>query len=219
MKRNSTARFEATSSSPKRRSAGFRHFRTEHARHRRQFGNNCLPCRGGPLIQNHSFTNNGLDAEPRDLGRFLVTGKPGDRGKFTAPSLRNVELTAPYLHDGRFKTLEEVIKHYSAGVKRSPTLDPNLAKHPDGGVPLTNEAKQVLIALLKTLTDGRWPADYCDRVFSMAARSALAFGSPFAARPTRSAVIASIAPWTAMSWFALTPGIRWTSCSAITPPA
>ena len=69
------------------------------------------------------------------------------------PSLRNVELTGPYMHDGRFKTLEEVVAHYCGGVKRSATLDPNLAKHPDGGVPLSQADRKALVAFLKTLTE------------------------------------------------------------------
>ena len=93
--------------------------------------------------------------QPTDPGRYDVTHQPGDRGKFAVPTLRNIELTAPYMHDGRFQTFEEVIDHYATGVKRAATLDPNLAKHPDGGVPLSPADKQALIAFLKTLTDER----------------------------------------------------------------
>ena len=70
--------------------------------------------------------------------------------------MRNVALTALYMHDGRFRTLEDVVEHYCTGVVRSETLDPILAKHPDGGVPLTAEDKQALVAFLKTLTDERY---------------------------------------------------------------
>jgi cytochrome c peroxidase len=66
--------------------------------------------------------------------------------------LRNVALTAPYMHDGRFATLEEVVVHYSDGVHRSVTLDPNLAKHPDGGLQLSPADQRALVAFLKTLT-------------------------------------------------------------------
>jgi len=62
-------------------------------------------------------------------------------------------LTGPYMHDGRFKTLEEVVAHYCTGIKRSPTLDPNLAKHPDGGVPLSGAEQKALVAFMKTLTE------------------------------------------------------------------
>lgn len=60
------------------------------------------------------------------------------------------------MHDGRFKTLEEAVDHYCTGTKRSATLDPNLAKHPDGGVPLSDADKKALVAFLKTLTDYRF---------------------------------------------------------------
>jgi cytochrome c peroxidase len=76
-----------------------------------------------------------------------------DRDLFKAPSLRNVAATAPYMHDGRFQTLEQVIDHYDHGIHRSPTLDPNIAKHPPEGLGLTAEEKAALVAFLKTLTD------------------------------------------------------------------
>lgn len=135
---------------------GFELFSTEYDPRRGQFGADCFHCHGGPLFQSQSFANNGLDAEPKDSGRAKVTGKESDVGKFAVPSLRNVSLTGPYMHDGRFKTLEEVVEHYSTGVKRSATLDPNLAKHPDGGVPLRVADKQALVAFLKTLADERF---------------------------------------------------------------
>ncbi|HSH93925.1 MAG TPA: hypothetical protein VK968_07250, partial [Roseimicrobium sp.] len=61
-----------------------------------------------------------------------------------------------YMHDGRFQTLEEVVGHYSTGIVRSPTLDPNLAKHPDGGVPLSAEDRKALVSFLRTLTDRQY---------------------------------------------------------------
>jgi cytochrome c peroxidase len=60
------------------------------------------------------------------------------------------------MHDGRFRTLEEVVEHYTTGMIRSATLDPNLAKHPDGGVPLSAPDKRALVAFLRTLTDDRF---------------------------------------------------------------
>ncbi len=84
---------------------------------------------------------------------MAITGNAADRGKFKTPSLRNIALTAPYMHDGRFATLEEVIDHYNSGVNRTATLDPNLGKHPAGGLGLSNDEKQALVAFLKTLTD------------------------------------------------------------------
>ena len=135
---------------------GFELFVTEYDPRREQYGADCFHCHGGPLFQSQSFANNGLDATFSDVGRSAVTGKDYDQGKFSVPSLRNVALTGPYMHDGRFKTLEEVVEHYSTGMKRSATLDPNLAKHPDGGVPLSAADKKALVAFLKTLTDSQY---------------------------------------------------------------
>jgi cytochrome c peroxidase len=132
---------------------GFELFMTEYDPRHGQLGADCFHCHGGPFFTTHGFANNGLDSAFKDVGRFAVTKNEADDGKFSVPSLRNVELTGPYMHDGRFKTLEEVVEQYSAGMKRSATLDPNLAKHPDGGVPLTAADKKSLVAFLKTLTD------------------------------------------------------------------
>jgi len=132
---------------------GFQLFMTEYDPRRGLRGADCFHCHGGPLFQSQGFANNGLDATFSDPGRAAVTGREWDKGRFAVPSLRNVELTGPYMHDGRFKTLEEVVAHYCTGVKRSPTLDPNLAKHPDGGVPLSKADQKALVAFLKTLTD------------------------------------------------------------------
>jgi cytochrome c peroxidase len=137
---------------------GFELFSTEYDPRRGQFGADCFHCHGGPLFQSQAFANNGSDGAFKDIGREKVTGKASDRGKFSVPSLRNVELTAPYMHDGRFRRLEDVIEHYSTGIPRSVTLDPNLAKHPDGGVPLSADDKRALVAFLKTLTDAQFVA-------------------------------------------------------------
>ena len=72
-----------------------------------------------------------------DLGFGKVTGDPNDNGKFRTPSLRNLKFTAPYMHDGRFTTLDEVINHYSTGLKPSPTIDPLMKKVNQGGVNIT----------------------------------------------------------------------------------
>ena len=138
---------------------GFELFHTEYDPHHEQFGADCLHCHGGPLFSDFTFHNNGLDSEgaAKELGRFLVTTNRADFAKFKTPSLRNVALTAPYMHDGRFSTLEEAVAHYCSGVQRSATLDPNLAKHPDGGVPLSKADQQALVAFLKTLTDSATP--------------------------------------------------------------
>ena len=135
---------------------GFELFMTEYDPRREQFGADCFHCHGGPLFQSQTFANNGLDSTFADSGRAKITGKESDAGKFATPSLRNIALTAPYMHDGRFATLEEVIEHYTADMKRSATLDPNLAKHPDGGVPLSEADKRALVGFLKTLTDEKF---------------------------------------------------------------
>jgi cytochrome c peroxidase len=135
---------------------GFELFNTEYDPYHGQFGADCFHCHGGPLLQSQDFANNGLDSAFYDLGRYKITKRAGDEGKFSVPSLRNVAVTAPYMHDGRFRTLEEVVEHYCTGMRRSATLDPNLAKHPDGGVPLSADDKRALVAFLKTLTDEKY---------------------------------------------------------------
>jgi cytochrome c peroxidase len=135
---------------------GLQLFMTEYDPRREQFGADCFHCHGGALFQSQSFANNGLDDTFPDPGHTTVTGKESDQGKFSTPSLRNIALTAPYMHDGRFATLVEVVEHYSTGVKRSATLDPNLAKHPDGGIRLSKEDQAALVAFLLTLTDEKY---------------------------------------------------------------
>ena len=139
-----------------REKRGFELFMTEYDPRRNQFGADCFHCHGGALFQSQTFANNGLDAVCVDAGRAKVTESATDAGKFATPSLRNVALRGRYMHDGRFTTLEEVVEHYSTGVRRSATLDPNLAKHPDGGIHLSREDKDALVAFLKTLTDERF---------------------------------------------------------------
>lgn len=130
---------------------GFELFMTEYDPRTGQKGADCFHCHGGALFSDHQFHNNGLSGN--DAGRAQVTGNDVDRNKFATPSLRNVALTAPYMHDGRFATLEEVIDHYTSGVQSSATLDPSLAKHPAGGLPLSLADKAALVAFLKTLTE------------------------------------------------------------------
>ena len=132
---------------------GFALFVTEYGPARGKRGADCFHCHGGALFTDFGLRSNGLDLASRDGGRALVTGKASDAGKFKTPTLRNVAVTAPYMHDGRFATLEDVIAHYDHGVKRAPTLDPNLAKHPDAGLALTQAEQRALVAFLRTLTD------------------------------------------------------------------
>ena len=132
---------------------GFELFRTEFDPVRGLRGADCFHCHGGALFQSQRFGNNGLAGKAPDRGRAGVTGQAAHEGLFAVPSLRNVSLTAPYMHDGRFKTLAEVVAHYSHGVSPSPTLDPNLAKHPEGGLRLSADDQAALVAFLETLSD------------------------------------------------------------------
>ncbi|UTW64847.1 cytochrome-c peroxidase [bacterium SCSIO 12643] len=112
----------------------------------------CFHCHGTIFLTDFTPRNNGLDANP-DAGLMEVTGNPKDLGKFKTPTLRNIELTAPYMHDGRFNTLEEVVDFYSGGVHNTSTVDPLMVYAHNGGVSLTQEEKEALIAFLKTFTD------------------------------------------------------------------
>lgn len=132
---------------------GFALFVTEFDPVRGKRGADCFHCHGGALFSDQGFKSNGLDLVSADAGRAVATGKASDAGKFKTPSLRNVALTGPYMHDGRFTTLEEVVAHYDHGVKRAATLDANLAKHPDAGLGLTSAEQAALVAFLRTLTD------------------------------------------------------------------
>ena len=119
----------------------------------------CFHCHGTSLFMDNLFHNNGLDIEPFiDIGLGKVTNNVGDYGKFKTPTLRNVEFTAPYMHDGRFASLEEVIEHYNSGGKYSSTVDP-LMKKIGVGLQLTNKEKEDLIAYLKTLSDNNFITD------------------------------------------------------------
>jgi cytochrome c peroxidase len=125
-----------------------------------QGGADCFHCHphGGGRFTDGIIRNNGLDSEFTDLGLGGITGLPQDMGRFKTPSLRNVAVTAPYMHDGRFQTLEEVIDHYDSGGHPSPTIDPNM-KFTQGGLQLTAQKKQQLIAFLHTLTDHEFLSD------------------------------------------------------------
>ncbi len=109
-----------------------------------------------PLWTDNEFHNNGLDAIATDLGLGGISGDPADNAKFKTPSLRNLIFTAPYMHDGRFATLEAVIHHYSEGLQDSPTIDPLMKKVAQGGVHLTTQEKNDLAAFLRTLSDAEF---------------------------------------------------------------
>jgi cytochrome c peroxidase len=122
------------------------------------FRSHCSRCHVEPLLTDQGFHNNGLDSLFTDPGRYRITQDPIDLGRFKTPSLRNVALTPPYMHDGRFATLEQVVEHYSTGLVHSATLDPGLAAHGPGiGLDATDRA--ALVAFLHTLTDHTFITD------------------------------------------------------------
>lgn len=118
-------------------------------------GADCQHCHSGKNFENDEYLNNGLDtdADFTDLGREDVTMDPADRAKFKVPTLRNIEVTAPYMHDGRFNTLEEVVEHYDNGIHASSTLDVTLDNTRGTGLMLSTQDKADLVAFLKTFTD------------------------------------------------------------------
>ena len=117
------------------------------------FRANCASCHKEPMLSDYSYRNNGLDSLfVRDAGRAHITNLPQDSGKFKVPSLRNIVLTKPYMHDGRFNSLSQVLDHYTMRIKQSATLDPILV----GGIQLSNAERSDLIAFLNTLTDYRF---------------------------------------------------------------
>ena len=117
-------------------------------------GADCFHCHTAPHFTDFLFHNNGLDSDEifSDLGLYETTGSDIDKAKFKTPTLRNIEVTGPYMHDGRFSTLEEVIEHYNSGGHASSTVSP-LMKNIGDGLLLTPEDKQALLAFLRTLTD------------------------------------------------------------------
>ena len=137
------------------------------------FKQKCSNCHTGELFTDNSFRNNGLPPTERtqlvtkiidgqkkqvlekviDDGRMRITENPSDKNKFKVPNLRNIEATLPYMHDGRFANLTQVLNHYSNTVTNTENLDPLLNKNGKLGIPLTDLEKQQIIAFLKTLTD------------------------------------------------------------------
>ncbi|NNK81061.1 MAG: cytochrome-c peroxidase [Flavobacteriales bacterium] len=118
-------------------------------------GADCAHCHSGVNFENDQYMNNGLDSDAdfTDLGRYNVTEDDMDKAKFKVTTLRNIELTPPYMHDGRFQTLEEVLDHYNEGVQLSSTVDPTIANTEETGLLLTDDDKADLINFMKTLTD------------------------------------------------------------------
>lgn len=115
------------------------------------FKKNCAACHQEPLFTNHQFENNGLpiDTTLNDFGRMKITQSVADTRKFKVPTLRNLEFSYPYMHDGRFKKIAEVLNHYTKGIEKSPTLANDLQQP----ITLTSNQKIDLTAFLLTLTD------------------------------------------------------------------
>ena len=117
------------------------------------FNQKCATCHSGELFSNQDFMNNGLDTVFVDIGRALISETDSDIGKFKVPSLRNITLTPPYMHDGRLESLEAVLEHYQQKVLLSESLAPELNQNGQLGIPLTESEKQNIISFLETLTD------------------------------------------------------------------
>ncbi len=115
------------------------------------FQKNCSSCHTEPLFTNSEFKNNGLpmDTSLNDVGRMKLTKKEEDKMMFKVPSLRNIEFSYPYMHDGRFKKLSDVVKHYTSGIEKSRTLSKEL----ENKIVLSSNEKVDLISFLLTLTD------------------------------------------------------------------
>lgn len=132
-------------------------FTAQENKGKKLFMENCASChnlgRGSATLVN--VANNGLEMDYKDWGVGGLSNNQGQVGVFKVPMLRNVALTGPYMHDGRFATLEEVVEHYSTGIKNHPNLHPNLRSGDDQprNLNLTQDEKDALVAFLKTLTD------------------------------------------------------------------
>ncbi|MFL9834808.1 cytochrome-c peroxidase [Chryseobacterium terrae] len=119
------------------------------------FQQKCASCHSGELFTDESFRNTGMyyNSQFKDAGRYRVTLDQNDWMKFRVPSLRNVEFTSPYMHDGRFYTLEAVLNFYSDNVEDNPNLDAQLKQNNHIGIAMNTQEKQFIIAFLKTLSD------------------------------------------------------------------
>jgi len=142
----------------------FANFTTEENRGKQLFFSPqlaCAACHGTETFTAADAKNNGLDATTIDAGVGAITGNPNLNGLFKVNSIKNIELTAPYMHDGRFTTLEQVVEHYNSGVKAHPNLS-NVLKDPLGNprrLNLSVADKAALVAFLKTLTDRKLCSD------------------------------------------------------------
>jgi cytochrome c peroxidase len=130
---------------------GEQQFTTQEQKGYTLFKNHCAVCHAEPLFTNKQFENNGLPTDPElmDIGRMKISQAKADSLKFKVPTLRNIEFTFPYMHDGRFKYLKDVLNHYSSGIAATPTL----SVHLKNGLGFTPTEKVDIIAFLLTLTD------------------------------------------------------------------
>jgi cytochrome c peroxidase len=125
------------------------------------FRNKCASCHTEPLFSNFTFRNNGLALIANtkgviDSGRGIITpNDPSSYYTFKVPSVRNLKYTTPYMHDGRFTTVDQVLEHYSTGIHQTPNLDPSLT----AGISLTASEKEDLKAFLNTLNDETFVKD------------------------------------------------------------
>lgn len=108
----------------------------------------CATCHSGVRLTDDSFRQNGLTPRDEDPGRGHLSGRPEDMGLFKVPSLRNVAITAPYMHDGRFDTLDQVVRHYESGGENPPNQDPAIRP-----LSLTDAERRAIVAFLHSLTD------------------------------------------------------------------
>ncbi|HEY5966872.1 MAG TPA: cytochrome c peroxidase [Chitinophagaceae bacterium] len=118
---------------------------------------NCASCHPEPMFTDYSYRNIGLKVDPnlKDNGRMVVTGKKEDSLKFKVASLRNVSITFPYMHDGRYQSLKACIEHYGNNIQQSSTLDPSLTN----GIHFNSNEIIDLVAFLRALTDSTLTKD------------------------------------------------------------
>jgi cytochrome c peroxidase len=141
----------------------FPNFTTSENRGKQLFMSNqtrCFDCHATNVFVGDDARNNGLDATITDSGVGGITGNNNELGEFKVPSLRNIALTFPYMHDGRFETLEEVIEHYNSGIQNNPNLDNRLTQGNNARrLNLSEADKQALVDFLNTLTDNEFITD------------------------------------------------------------
>jgi len=116
------------------------------------FKEKCSSCHAEPFFTDFTYRSNGLDKVSADEGRYHITNVASDLGTFRVPTLRNIEYTGPYMHDGRFYNLDEVLEHYSSGIKASANLDGKLTN----GIKLNDLEREQVKSFLKTLTDNEF---------------------------------------------------------------